>query len=229
MIAATKRHILALIPALACLGSAGAQEPADLNAAAATYFGTSLRQTLQEMRAAGAVVDSVRFEQLLIRALNGEDLGLTRERAEEIISGAMGLNRRQQQPPAVPAADAEAETAWVKKQLELPRTEELAGGVVLQRLVEGSGEVPGPESAVMVMYSGRLSSGAEFDKTDEPFLMPVNRVVPGLSLALQHMRCGGTYRVFIPPAEAYGSEAVMDLIPAYSALDFTIEPLSIKQ
>lgn len=204
-----------------CAAVAPAAEPADstdYDVAAATLFGTSLRQTLSEMQQAGVTLHPERFRELLLQVLEGGDLGMDRADAEALLTAAMTPPA----PPAVPPMDEEAENAWVRRQLDLPRTEELPGGVVLQRLVEGSGDCPGPQSRVMVMYTARLSSGEAFDKTEEPFLMPVDHVVPGLSAALQKMHMGGTYRVFIPPAQGYGSEAVMDIIPGNSALDFTI-------
>lgn len=216
---------------LVALVGAGAmaQTPAvsDYETAAAAYFGSMLRQTLDEMEQSGLKLNRERFAELLSGAVLGDSAfaEITTAHAESILLGAMSPRRLQEVPPK----DAAAENAWVKSRLELPRTEELEGGVVLQRLVEGSGEQPGPTSKLMVMYTGRLSSGAEFDRTEEPFLMPVNEVVRGLSRALQQMRVGGTYRVFIPPAEAYGVEAIMDLIPGNSALDFTITIEEIKK
>lgn len=190
----------------------------DLHDAAGTYFGTSMRRTFDELAASGQLTDADRFLEVFVKAFRGQDTGISFQTADLQLRQALGLVA----PPAVPPMDAEKENAWVAAQLQLPRTEEMPGGVVLQRLVEGSGAQPGPQSRLMVMYTGRLSSGAEFDKTEEPFLMPVDRVVPGLAAALQQMRQGGTYRVFIPPAMGYGEEAIMDLIPGNSALDFTI-------
>jgi FKBP-type peptidyl-prolyl cis-trans isomerase len=43
-----------------------------------------------------------------------------------------------------------------------------------------------------------------------------------------HMHVGGTYRVLIPPGRAYGSEAIMDLVPANAALDWTIELRAVR-
>lgn len=214
------RLLIGPVIALCAVTGAFAAGPTDRDpdVAAATLFGTSLSRTLSEMQQAGVKLNPERFRALLLKVLNGEDLGMTYDEADSYLRSIMSPAA----PPAIPPMDEEKENAWVRRQLSRPRTEELPGGVVLQRLVEGSGDCPGPESRLMVMYTARLSSGTEFDKTDEPFLMPVNHVVPGLSAALQKMHMGGTYRVFIPPAQGYGSEPVMDIIPGNSALDFTI-------
>ncbi len=218
------RCLAALTAALGFVATS-AREPAqpDYDAAAASFFSNSLRQTVADMESAGLTIDRERFLDLFVRAFRGDSIGCTPAEAHDMLTAALAIKR----PPAVAPMDAGAETAWVSSQLSLPRSEELEGGVVMQRLVEGSGESPTADCVVRVMYTGRLSSGAEFDKTDEPFALPVNQVVPGLSNALQQMHAGGTYRVFIPPAAGYGEEAVMDLIPGNSALDFTIELLEI--
>lgn len=217
-----------LLAALLSVG-AMAQTPSepDYDAVAAVFFGNTLSRTLSEMEQSGLKINRARFAELLAKVVAGDSTvtNVTPAQAEAMLIDAMTPQRQ----PAVPPMDSEAENEWVKSRLELPHTEELEGGVVLQRLVEGSGAQPGPTSKLMVMYTGRLSSGKEFDQTEEPFLMPVDGVISGLSKALQRMRVGGTYRVFIPPAEAYGKEAIMDLIPGNSALDFTITIEEIKQ
>lgn len=213
-----RNRLAALAATLGVALGAFAQQPAELSRAAAVFFGSSVRRSVTDLQGIGAVIDEAAFKDLLLRAFDGEDLGMTHEEAEALLRSAFAKS----QPPAVPPRDAADENAWVASKSTLPRAEVIEGGVVVQRLVEGSGVQPGPESVVKVMYTGRLSDGKEFDVTEEPFALPVNNVIPGLAKALLQMRAGGTYRVFIPPAMAYGEEAVMDLIPGNSALDFTI-------
>ena len=195
----------------------------DLTREASQLFGTSLRETIKALQEAGVNIDTKEFIKGLEQVIAGQDIMNTSE-AEAAVRKAL-------QPPvapAVPPMDEAAEIAWVESKATLPRAEVLDGGVVLQRLTEGSGAQPGPEATVVVNYTGRLSSGKEFDKTDAPFDIPMQHIIKGLHNAMLQMRQGGTYRVFIPPAMGYGSEAVMDLIPGNSALEFEIEILDIK-
>ena len=220
-------RLKSIILALASV-SALAQTPAEPNfdEIAAAYFGTALRQTIADMECAGVCFNRDAFAQMLADIITGKTKPtLSLQQAESLLQNAM----KPQRPPAVEPKDPIEENKWVHEQLLLPDTRELDNGVILQIIKEGNGETPKPNSKLMVMYTGRLSSGVQFDQTDEPFLMPVNGVIQGLSIALQNMRVGGTYRVFIPPAQAYGAEAVMDLIPGYSALDFTITIQEIKR
>lgn len=228
------RLFLTVLCAIGAAAVGRADEPAttttDLNEAAATVIGSSVKEAYTIMEKAGVKLDPDLFIDGLQRFFRGE-LRMDLPTAESAIRSAS----RTTQAPSAPGgfnaaafmANEETETQWVADKKSLPRAEVLEGGVVLQRLVEGSGEMPPKGSTVEVMYEGRLSDGREFDHTDEPFRLPLNAVVPGLALALENMREGGTYRVFIPPSMGYGSESIMDLIPGNSALDFTIKDLRI--
>lgn len=207
---------------LACSGGAACfADDGNLTDAAATLMGNSARDFYKTLTDTGVTLDRKAFIEGMVKVFEGDTLGgFTLESAQAAIRRA---TTPPSLPPAVADADEAAEIAWVESKAALPGAEVLEGGVVLQRLREGQGEHPAPGSAVEVMYTGRLSNGFEFDHTDEPFVLPLDHLITGLARAIEHMRFGGSYRVFIPPALGYGSEAVMDLIPANSALDFTIE------
>ena len=199
----------------------------DLNDAAATVIGTAVREYYKTLEDSGVKLDRQEFIKAVTAVFNGDTIG-----GYDAASADAAL-RRAIQPQrglmtVIEPADEDAENAWVAKQINLPRAELLEGGVVLQRLTEGSGDRPAAGSTVKVMYTGRLSNGKVFDTTEEPFDLPLNKIIPGLARAVEQMRYGGTYRVFIPPSEGYGKESIMDLIPGNSALDFTIEILIEK-
>lgn len=206
------------------LGWAQEAEP-DLNAAAATVMGQSLRHDFQSLRDLGLDLDSKQFLEYVNRIFNGDTIcGYDVETADAIIRRAINP----QYYAGLPMADEATENTWVESQLSLPRTELLEGGVVLQRLVEGSGPLVPAHSTVSVMYEGKLSNGTVFDSTDEPYDLPLDHIIKGLARAMEQMHEGGTYRVFIPPMQGYGHEPVMDIIPGNSALDFTISDIKIK-
>jgi len=93
----------------------------------------------------------------------------------------------------------------------------------------GSGPTPTKDDVALVDYRGTLTSGAEFDasKPGQPVPMPLSRVVPGFREALSLMPKDSVYRFWLPPAQAYGSEAKSDangnvVIPADSVLVFDV-------
>ena len=103
----------------------------------------------------------------------------------------------------------------------------------LQYLVlkEGNGQVPTPEDRVTVHYRGTLLDGTEFDssyKRSEPTTFPVRGVIKGWTEALQLMKVGSKYRLFIPPNLAYGSRGAGAKITPNATLIFDVELLAIE-
>lgn len=212
--------VLAGIDGAVCFGAE--PESGDMNDAAATVIGTATREFYKTLEDSGVKLDRERFMAGVVAVFFGDTVGgYSQQSADAALRRVTAPVS--QRGTVIADADEEAENAWVEEKRSLPRAEVLEGGVVLQRLTEGSGDFPAAGSTVKVMYTGRLSNGTVFDETEEPFDLPLDRIIPGLAKAVEQMRFGGTYRVFIPPAMGYGKEAVMDLIPGNSALEFSIE------
>ena len=103
----------------------------------------------------------------------------------------------------------------------------------LQYLVEkeGSGTTPKETDTVVVNYRGTMIDGTEFDssyKRGEPATFPVNRVIKGWTEALQLMKPGGKYKLFIPSNLAYGPGGAGGDIGPNATLIFEVELLSAK-
>ncbi|MBV9152727.1 MAG: FKBP-type peptidyl-prolyl cis-trans isomerase [Alphaproteobacteria bacterium] len=108
-----------------------------------------------------------------------------------------------------------------------PGTIVTASGLRIRTLKPGTGPMPGAGDAVLIDYVGRLATGKIFDQAQHAGMM-VSNTVPGFAEALQLMRRGGTYRVWIPPQLAYGAKGAGDgVIPPNATLDFTITLLDI--
>ena len=98
-------------------------------------------------------------------------------------------------------------------------------------LKEGSGPSPKETDTVVTNYKGTLIDGTEFDssyKRNEPASFPVNRVIKGWTEALQLMKPGAKYQLFIPSSLAYGDRGAGQLIGPNATLVFEVELLSIK-
>ncbi len=106
-----------------------------------------------------------------------------------------------------------------------------ASGLQYKVLKEGSGAQPKKTDTVTVNYRGTLINGTEFDssyKRGQPATFPVNGVIPGWTEALQLMKVGSKYQLFIPSNLAYGERAVGPDIGANSTLIFEVELLDAK-
>ena len=94
---------------------------------------------------------------------------------------------------------------------------------------EGDGATPTASSTVRPHYEGTLISGEVFDssyKRGQPAEFPVGGVIAGWTEALQLMKEGAKWRLYIPSNLAYGERAAGS-IPPHSTLIFDIELIKV--
>lgn len=106
-----------------------------------------------------------------------------------------------------------------------------ASGLQYKVLKEGTGAMPKETDTVVTNYRGTLIDGTEFDssyKRGEPATFPVNRVIKGWTEALQMMKSGSKYQLFIPASLAYGERGSGQDIGPGQTLIFEVELLGIK-
>ncbi len=104
-----------------------------------------------------------------------------------------------------------------------------ASGLQYQVITEGTGPTPKKEDTVKCHYTGTLVTGEKFDSSvdrGQPAEFPVAGVIPGWTEALQMMKVGSKYKLFIPPDLAYGASGRPG-IPPNSALVFEVELLDV--
>ncbi|MFO1240954.1 MAG: FKBP-type peptidyl-prolyl cis-trans isomerase [Sphingomonadaceae bacterium] len=104
--------------------------------------------------------------------------------------------------------------------------EKTNSGLQFQVVRAGTGPKPTEADVVLVSYKGTLSTGKEFDSNPRA-AFPVQGLVPGFSEALKKMQRGGSYKLCIPPALGYGTQA-NERIPANSTLLFDVELIDFK-
>jgi FKBP-type peptidyl-prolyl cis-trans isomerase FklB len=106
----------------------------------------------------------------------------------------------------------------------------LASGLQYKVIKEGTGKIPKVTDKVSTHYQGTLIDGTEFDssyKRGEPATFPVKGVIPGWTEALQLMKVGSKWQLFIPAKLAYGDRGAGPNIGPNAVLIFTMELLSI--
>ena len=108
---------------------------------------------------------------------------------------------------------------------------ETASGLQYLVVKEGDGASPTASSTVTVHYTGTLLNGTIFDSSvqrGQPATFPVNGVIGGWTEALQMMKVGSAWKLFIPYHLAYGDQGAGGAIGPYSTLIFDVELLEIK-
>jgi FKBP-type peptidyl-prolyl cis-trans isomerase len=127
-------------------------------------------------------------------------------------------------------ANHRAATKFLAENAKKPDVVTTTSGLQYKVLSAGSGASPKATDEVTVNYRGTLLDGTEFDnsyKRGEPATFPVSRVIPGWTEALQLMKPGAKYQLFIPPQLAYDMKS-RPPIPPGSMLLFDVELLSVK-
>lgn len=107
----------------------------------------------------------------------------------------------------------------------------LPDGLQYKIITEGTGPKPKSNDTVTVNYAGTLIDGKEFDssyKRGQPATFPVNGVIPGWVEALQLMKVGSVWELYIPPTLAYGERGAPPVIGKNETLVFKVELLGIK-
>lgn len=127
-------------------------------------------------------------------------------------------------------------TYIANKQLDVVKD---PSGVRYQKIVQGAGSTPTWYNGVKIKYSILLLSddqkvvGTYEREPVEGFNSLVIDYIQGLQVAMQHMKVGSKYRVFIPSGLGFGSENGIDsngviIVPANSNLIIDLELLEVK-
>jgi FKBP-type peptidyl-prolyl cis-trans isomerase FklB len=98
-------------------------------------------------------------------------------------------------------------------------------------LNEGTGAVPKTNDMVTVNYRGTLINGKEFDnsnKRSQPTKLQVNRVVRGWTEALERMKVGSKWELYLPSTLAYGDNGQGPTIEPGSTLIFEMELTGVE-
>ncbi len=136
-----------------------------------------------------------------------------------------------EQEAADAAAKAESE-AFLAANAQVDGVITTASGLQYQVLASGdaSGTSPTLQDTVLAHYHGTFIDGSVFDSSverGEPAEFGVSQVIAGWTEALQLMKKGDKWKLFIPAALAYGETGSGPIGP-HSALIFEVELLQIN-
>lgn len=124
--------------------------------------------------------------------------------------------------------------AFLQQNKEKEGVVTLNNGLQYKVLKEGpsSGLSPTTLDVVKVHYRGSFIDGRVFDSSYQrgaPLVIPVNRMIAGWSEALQKMRVGDQWQLFIPSYLAYGEAGLGREIGPNVVLNFELELLGINE
>lgn len=167
-------------------------------------------------------------------ALAGKEPRLTEDQMKEAITTLKKdmVAKQQKMREEMAEKNKKEGEAFLKENGKKEGVVTLPSGLQYKIIKEGTGSSPGAEDTVTVQYRGTLVDGTEFDSSyerGEPISFTVNGVIPGWTEALQLMKEGGKWKLFIPSSLAYGERGAGPVIGPNATLVFDVELVSIKK
>lgn len=153
------------------------------------------------------------------------------EAKQEIQAYFQEMEKKQQEAAAKMAeVNKAAGDAFLTENGKRVEVKTLPSGLQYEVLTEGAGATPTAQDQVEVHYTGKLIDGTVFDSSvdrGQPATFGVTQVIPGWVEALQLMKAGSKWRLYIPSQLAYGPQGAGNIIGPNQTLIFDVELLKV--
>ena len=174
--------------------------------------------------------DMATFNMGVKDAFSGTEPRLSEEEVRTVIDGFQARITAKQEDAAKVAGDNNLKEgeAFLAEKAKSEDVVVLESGLHYKIIEEGSGKSPTPEDTVEVHYSGTLIDGTEFDssyKRGMPAQFGVTQVIPAWVEALQLMKEGAKWELYVPSSLAYGPGGTGGAIGPNQTLIFEVELL----
>jgi FKBP-type peptidyl-prolyl cis-trans isomerase FklB len=181
----------------------------------------------------GVHVNPEAFLSGLKQAQEGKPSAVSSEETKAVHRGLQMqvMTYRHQQYLKQAEKNLEAGKAFLAEKAKKEGVKTLPDGLQYKVIKEGTGPVPKESDTVTVSYRGTLIEGTQFDSSyarGRPETIDVSAAIAGWKEALQRMRAGSKWELFVPTDLAYGQEE-MGRIPPNSTLIFELELQSIGE
>jgi FKBP-type peptidyl-prolyl cis-trans isomerase len=167
-------------------------------------------------------------------SLTGQELKLNDDQMKQVLTDfnrAM-LAREQNKAMAAAETNKQEETQFLATNASQPGVKATASGLQYKVLAAGQGASPKATDSVKAHYHGTFLDGTVFDSSvqrGEPITLPVNGVIDGWAEALQIMKPGDKWKLWIPAKLAYGDQPNPGSpIPPGKMLVFEVELLEVN-
>ncbi|HEV7279306.1 MAG TPA: FKBP-type peptidyl-prolyl cis-trans isomerase [Pirellulaceae bacterium] len=168
-------------------------------------------------------------------SLTGQELKLNDDQMKQVLmdfNRAM-LAREQTKAMAAAQTNKQEEQQFLGTNANQPGVKATESGLQYKVLAAGQGGAsPKPTDMVKAHYHGTFLDGTVFDSSvqrGEPITLPVNGVIDGWAEALQMMKPGDKWKLWIPSKLAYGDQPQPGSpIPAGKMLVFEVELLEVN-
>jgi FKBP-type peptidyl-prolyl cis-trans isomerase FklB len=186
----------------------------------------------QSIKAQGLDINLEVYGSGLRDALGGANPPLSQEEIQKTVSEVQKrvMATRQKELKDMAEKNLAEGKAFLEENKKKEGVKTLPSGLQYKILTEGSGKTPKGTDQVTINYRGTLIDGKEFDSSfnrGNPGTFQVDKVIRGWAEALQLMKEGSKWQLFIPPELGYG-ERGGGPIPPNSTLIVEVELISVK-
>lgn len=191
----------------------------------------------QSLKSQDVTVNPALISQGLNDAYQGKKMQMTKDEMKQTIMDLQKkvVEKQQAKMKGLSEKNSKIGEAFLAKNKSSDGVVVLPSGLQYKVLTKGTGPSPSENSTVKVDYEGKLLDGKVFDSTysrGEPVEFKVNQVIPGWQEALQKMKQGATWELFIPAKLAYGERGFMNptgtSIEPNSTLVFKVHLITVK-
>ncbi len=180
--------------------------------------------------------DELNFDSIILGiedAYKGKKLKLNMDEMRKSLTDFQKQHaaREQAKKAAIAENNKKAGEAFLAENKKKKGVKTTKSGLQYKVIKSGKGASPKPTDTVVTHYEGTLINGKVFDssyKRGKPATFPVNGVIKGWTEALQLMKVGDKWKLYIPSELAYGERGAGKKIGPNSTLIFDIELLDIK-
>ena len=186
-------------------------------------LGVNIATTLKQQ---GWELDAKTLATAISDVLDGNKLAISEQDANTILQ-----SYQQKLMNNTLEANSEAGKEFLEENAKREDVITTSSGLQYEVLIEGTGKSPKANDEVKVHYHGTLIDGRVFDSSVErgqPATFGVNQVIKGWTEALQLMKPGAKYKLFIPSDLAYGERGAGQMIGPNTTLIFEVELISIN-
>jgi len=232
-----------LVATLASSGQIMAQDaPAAAQDDVGYFLGMSVGQQLAQQGFEATDFTAEGLAKGLTDALAGKEAALSNDKLQAVSEKIEATLRGRQQSQMEEmkkqgVVNQEKSKLFLEENAKKEGVKQLASGLQYKVVTSGTGKSPTAEDTVSVHYTGKLIDGRVFDSSverGEPATFGVGQVIPGWRQALQEMKVGDKWMLYIPPQLAYGAQGTPsrgpdDGIGPNEVLIFEVELLDIAK
>ncbi len=178
----------------------------------------------------GAEVEPSLLAEAIRDALDGAEPKLSREEMQATMKAVQEKKVKEQK--AILEKNEKAGQDFLAANKKKQGVVELPSGLQYKVIKAGSGNQPKADDTVSVNYKGTLINGKQFDSSydrGQPATFPLNGVIQGWQEALQLMKEGAKWEIYVPAKLAYGSRGAGSDIGPGETLIFEVELLEIQK